>query len=117
MICCNDDQFMCDAALLGSLLKSSTAIGISPRPKNPYPGMTFKRLGEQIREMQVLDDCRYLIPSKRGAFYASRSHRIKDWIEASLSSLADQLDGLRLESFLPQKIQEILNDDFLVANC
>jgi hypothetical protein len=48
IICPSIDRFACDATLLGSLLKSLAIIGISPRPKDPYLGITFKRLAEQI---------------------------------------------------------------------
>ncbi|CZR67620.1 uncharacterized protein PAC_17519 [Phialocephala subalpina] len=101
IICCND-RFACDAILLGSLLKRSATIGISPRPKNPYPGMTFKRLAEQIREMQVLDNCGHT--SGDGTYYDYiNGNGIKDSIEASLRSLEDRMCGLKLESFLPHK--------------
>ena len=100
IICCNDDRFACDAILLGSLLKSSAAIGILPRPKNPYPGMTFKTLAEQIREMKVLDQCRY---AQRGYYTSSSCHKINDSIEASIRSLEDVMCGLNLKSFLPKE--------------
>lgn len=99
IICCQNDQFACDLILLGSLVKSSAKIGISPQLKNPYPGMTFKTLAEKIRGMQVLDDCRY---TKKSRYDDSiRSHRVKDSIETSIQSLEEHMCGLKLESFLP----------------
>ena len=98
IICGGNDRFHCDAILLGSLLKSSAAIGISPRPTNPYPDMTFNKLAEQIRGMLVLDE------HGGGGYYQSTHHHgIKHSIEASLRSLEDHMSGLKLELFLTQK--------------
>ena len=98
MICRKDDQFACDAILLGSLIKSAAAIGISPRPKSPYPGIKFKRLTEQIKEMRVLDRCK----TSRG-YSSSYNHEIKNKIDAKMKSLEDGMCGLKLEFFLPEK--------------
>jgi hypothetical protein len=101
-IVCNNAHvgFACDATLLGSLIKSSAAIGIYPRPKYPYPGVTFNTLAEQIREMQILDDCRN---DHRGYSSYNRYHGVKDSIDASLNSIALGMSGLKLEEFLPKK--------------
>lgn len=106
-ICCRDDGFVCDAILLGSLVKSAAAIGISPRPKRPYPGITFKGLAKQIQEMQILDCCR-----SRGGFSSSYNHGIKDHgvrelIEATMRSLGDGMCGLELQSSLPEKARAL----------
>lgn len=108
--CSNDDNpFLCDAVLLGSLIKSSAEIGISPRPKNPFPGMTFKGLAEQIRGMKVLDDCDYIRKGDDSHRYyeSHESHGIKYSIKASIRSLEDELCGVNLESFLPQRTRTI----------
>lgn len=98
IVCSNGERFACDAILLGSLIKSSAAIGILPRPKNPYPGVTFKTLAEQIRKMQVLDICK-----DNHRDYYSLNHGVKDSIEASMRSLEDGMRGLKLKHFLPKK--------------
>jgi hypothetical protein len=100
ILCHNDNQFACDAVVLGSLLKGSATIGIWPQPKEPFDGMTFKELASQILEMQVLDDCN----QRQGPYYYSGNrHGVKDSIEASIRSLEDQLCGLNLKDFLPKK--------------
>jgi hypothetical protein len=99
---CPNSGFACDAILLGSLLKRSAAFGIWPQPKDPYPGITFKTLADQIRGMQVLDDCSQ--SGRGGRHYSSaRDHGIKDSIEASIRSLEDRMCGLSLGSFLPKR--------------
>ena len=99
-VCQNNSGFACDAILLGSLLKRSAAFGIWPQPKDPYPGITFKTLADQIRGMQVLDDC----SGRGGGYYTSvRDHGIKGSIEASIRSLEDRMCGLSLGSFLPKR--------------
>jgi hypothetical protein len=101
-VCQNNSGFACDAILLGSLLKRSAAFGIWPQPKDPYPGITFKTLADQIRGMQVLDDCSQ--SGRGGRHYSSaRDHGIKDSIEASIRSLEDRMCGLPLGSFLPKR--------------
>jgi hypothetical protein len=106
-VCQNNSGFACDAILLGSLLKRSAAFGIWPPAKDPYPGITFKTLADQIRGMQVLDDCNQ---SRGGIYYSGMppgGHRIKGSIEASIRSLEDRTCGLSLGSFLPQKDRKI----------
>jgi hypothetical protein len=99
-VCQNNSGFACDAILLGSLLKRSAAFGIWPQPKDPYPGITFKTLADQIRGMQVLDDC----SGRGGGYYTPvRDHGIKGSIEASIRSLEDRMCGLSLGSFLPKR--------------
>jgi hypothetical protein len=99
-ILCGNKGFSCDAYLLGSLLKASAIIGIWPRPEVPYPGIKIKTLADQMREMQVFDDCE--IPHRVRGFYDSpRGHGIKDSIEASIRSLEECIPGLHLVSFLP----------------
>jgi hypothetical protein len=94
----DSDQFACDANVLGSLLKSSATIGIWPRPKVPYHGITFSSLASKIREMKVLDTCK-----RRDSFHYQRRHGIGDAIEASIKSLENQFCGLKLDSFLLEK--------------
>jgi len=106
VLCHKNNGFACDAILLGSLLKGSAAIRICPPPKYPYPGITFKMLADQIRGMEILDDCRH--PGRGGGFYNSGDgHGIKDSIEASMRSLEDRMCGLELGSFLPKKDKKV----------
>jgi hypothetical protein len=106
-VCQGDGAFACDAILLGSLLKHSTAFGIWPQPKDPYSGITFETLVDQIRGMQVLDGCNQ---SRGGRYYNGTppvGHRIKDSIEASIRSLEERMCGLSLRSFLPKRDKKI----------
>lgn len=100
ILCTNGSEFSCDARLLGSLSKASAMIGILPRPKAPYPRIKSKTLAEQIRSMQILDDCEG--SRGRGYYGSSYGHEIKDSIEASMRSLEDCILGLPLVSFLPE---------------
>jgi hypothetical protein len=103
-ICHRDNGFACDAILLGSLLKRSAKMGIWPHPKYPYPGLTFKTLADQIRGMELLDDCR----QSGNRYYSSAgSHGIKSSIEESIRSLEDSMCGLKLGSFLPKRDKKV----------
>ncbi|KAH7413256.1 hypothetical protein BKA64DRAFT_719186 [Cadophora sp. MPI-SDFR-AT-0126] len=99
ILCDYSTGFSCDANLLGSLLKASAIIGIWPHPEDPYLGINSKMLASQIREMNVLDDCRR--PGK-GYYNSGGCHQIKALVEASMESLEDRIPGLRLASFLPK---------------
>jgi hypothetical protein len=98
-LCSSNHSFDCDAVLLGSLLKSSVSIGIWPRPDLPYHGISFKYLAYKVREIRIIEECRW-----RDEFYGSRdkNHGIKSTILQSVSSLEEQFCGLKLESFLPE---------------
>lgn len=97
IVCSHGSQFSCDANILGSLVKGSAIIGIWPRPKVPYPGISSKTLLYQIRKMQIPDTCQKL----DGFYHSTSGHGIKDSIEALMRSLEDRMLGLGLTSFLP----------------
>ncbi|KFY53145.1 hypothetical protein V496_07855 [Pseudogymnoascus sp. VKM F-4515 (FW-2607)] len=94
-----DKQFSCDAIVLGSLLKSSSDIGIWPRPEVPYCGMTFKSLASQVEEMRVIHhQCSQDNPF---ALYNSCKNRgVKEAMKASVNSLERRLCGLNLDFYL-----------------
>lgn len=94
-----DKQFSCDAIVLGSLLKSSSDIGIWPRPEVPYCGMTFKSLASQVEEMRVIHhQCRQ---DNHFALYNSCKNReVKEAMKASVNSLERRLRGLNLDFYL-----------------
>ncbi len=97
----NGNESVCDAFVLGSLIKGSAAIGIWPNPKAPYGNITFKSLASQIREMKLLDSC-----EDHGRGYHSSGYSldsVKGVIEASISSLEDKFCGLGLALFLPER--------------
>lgn len=101
ILCDNGQEFSCNAHLLGSLLKASAIIGIWPRPEVPYLGFKIKTLADQVRGMQVFDNCEKSTKG-RGFYDSPRSHGVKDSIEASIRSLKDRIPGLYLVSFLPE---------------
>jgi hypothetical protein len=98
LCCARDEPFDCDAVVLGSLLKSSVAIGIWPRPTAPYHGIAFKNLASRVQEMQVLDDCK----GQRNYYSSGFDHRVKTAIKESIKSLEDRFRGLKLDSFLSE---------------
>jgi hypothetical protein len=98
IICEKENRSYYDSSLLGSLVKSSAATGISPQPKSPYTGIIFKTLIEQIQEMKVLDQC----VNGSGYHRTTYGHGIKDSIIATMRCLEDVMCGLKLESLLPK---------------
>lgn len=99
ILCSRDNQFACDAIVLGSILKSSIDIGIWPRPEVPYCGMTFKNLASQVRGMTVLDQC---MQDEQHWCYSGNNHRVKEAMKASMKSLEGRFRGLDLVPFLPE---------------
>lgn len=98
-ICKHSDSFACDSGVLGSLIKGSAKIGISPPREAPYPGMTFIDLATKVRKMQICEDNHR--DNYRNQYYSHHNgHGIKQHIEASIRSLEDQFCGLKLDSFL-----------------
>ncbi|KAL3420522.1 hypothetical protein PVAG01_06967 [Phlyctema vagabunda] len=95
-IICSRGAQACDANMLGSLIKSSAVAEIWPPPDAPYHDISFNSLAIQVQEMQIFDIC------TRGDRYNSFSHGVRDTIQASLSSVEDQFQGLCLDSFLPR---------------
>ncbi|KAI9792537.1 MAG: hypothetical protein M1816_002057 [Peltula sp. TS41687] len=55
-VCSHEDKdqaFRCDAMTLGMLTKRAKSIGIWPPPNPPYDGLSFIKLEDQIREMEL----------------------------------------------------------------
>ncbi len=98
-LCSSSCPADCDAVVLGSLIKGSVAIGIWPRPEDPYEGMTLKNLVSQIRQLQIFDECN---PPARRYNYSGISHGVKDAIVASIKSLEGQFCGINLAFFLSE---------------
>jgi hypothetical protein len=96
----NVSNFECDAMVLGALIKRSVGIGLWPIPPPSSISTSFHHLEESIRCMEIPIFCDF---DRRG-YYNSKCNRdrccnIKGLIEASLTSMEDQLCGLDLDTF------------------
>ncbi len=104
--------------ILGALIKSSKSIGIWPPPDSPYDNMSFEELVSGIRQMKIPTFCDEKAPKHRASMYTYDSDSdpngdgtkdpvcagVKETVEASMTSLEDDLRGLDLESFQRQSI-------------
>ncbi|TVY45141.1 hypothetical protein LSUB1_G000720 [Lachnellula subtilissima] len=106
---CDNDQSACDASVLGTIMKSSAAMGIWPQPERPYPNLTYKAIVERIEEIQFPETC--VLDERRYISYGSihpNLHGIKEVIGTLIESLENNMYGLELESFLPTQDKERL---------
>ncbi|KUJ15817.1 uncharacterized protein LY89DRAFT_96981 [Mollisia scopiformis] len=88
-------RFTCDAVLLGSLLESSSKLGIWPPPEAPYFEVTFKNLMADINQINLTSFC-----TKMGyTNQSSNSHGMKTEINAALGKVRNRLSGLNMRDF------------------
>lgn len=101
-----DDELRhaCDAMVLGSLIKSSSKIGIWPKPEAPFNGRNFKDVACTIRSIRVLDVCNKT-SSRRWNSHgpSSNCHGLEDSIEALMKSVEAGLDGLELSDYTKKR--------------
>lgn len=88
-------RFTCDAVLLGSLLESSSKLGVWPPPEAPYLDVTFKNLMVDINQINLVSFC-----TKMGyTNQSSNSHGMKTEISSCLGKIRNRLSGLNLKDF------------------
>ncbi|CZR60555.1 uncharacterized protein PAC_10451 [Phialocephala subalpina] len=88
-------RFTCDAILLGSLLESSSKLGVWPPPEPPYLEVTFKNLIVDMNQLNLSSYC-----TKMGfTNQSSSSHGMKTEIGSALSKVRNRLSGLNLRDF------------------
>ena len=88
----------CDAMVLGGLMKRMASVGLLPPPEPPYKDLSFAGLAKQVRDMELPTLCE--VWPRRGHYgFSPSSCNIKTIVDASISSLEDQLCGLDLGDF------------------
>lgn len=88
-------RYTCNNVLLGSLLESSTKLGLWPPPDPPYTDLTFKFVVHEIMQIKVVSFC-----SKLGyTNQPSGSHGLKAEIGSDLAKVKTRFSGLNLKDF------------------
>jgi hypothetical protein len=82
--------------ILGSLVRGSNAIGLWPIPTEPFDGLIFCKILEQIRTIWIFDLCDIDGSNYKGSHDA---HGVRDRLVASMNSLEDTLCGLDIWAF------------------
>ncbi|KAL5321943.1 hypothetical protein ACEPPN_009908 [Leptodophora sp. 'Broadleaf-Isolate-01'] len=88
-------RYTCNNVLLGSLLESSTNLGLWPPADAPYRDLNFKFVAHEIMQIKVVSFC-----SKMGfTNQPTGSHGVKAEIGAAIGKLKTRFSGLHLKDF------------------
>jgi hypothetical protein len=88
--------------ILGSLVRGSDAIRLWPIPTEPFAGLIFCEILDQIRTIQIFDLCDIDGNRYRKSHDA---HGVRDRPVASMNSLKDTLCGLDIWDFKEKPIE------------
>ncbi|CAD6444518.1 9e92c67b-038d-4675-a036-19ccf4c8f26d [Sclerotinia trifoliorum] len=92
-------SFECSGMVLGTLLQSSTKLGIFPVPDLTNTDLTFNYVANQIRKVAVVALCDSLSPFKGFEYHHWSTHGVKQAIDTELVNLEKRLCGLEMEDF------------------
>ncbi|KAK0108250.1 hypothetical protein ONS95_003068 [Cadophora gregata] len=88
-------RYTCNNVLLGSLLESSTSLGLWPPADLPYRDLNFKFVAHEVMQIKVVSFC-----SKMGfTNQPSGSHGVKAEIGAAIGKVKTRFSGLHLKDF------------------
>ncbi|KAF7908519.1 uncharacterized protein EAF01_004274 [Botrytis porri] len=93
------DSFECSGMVLGTLLQSSTNLGIFPVPDLTDTELTFNYVVNQIRKVEVVALCDKISPFKGFEYHHWSTHGVKQAIDTALANLEKRLSGLDMEDF------------------
>ncbi|KAI9641996.1 hypothetical protein NHQ30_009866 [Ciborinia camelliae] len=93
------DSFECSGMVLGTLLQSSTKLGIFPVPDLTDTNLTFNYVVNQIRKVEVVALCDKISPFKGFEYHHWSTHGVKQAIDTELANLEKRLCGLEMEDF------------------
>lgn len=93
------DSFECSGMVLGTLLQSSTKLGIFPVPDLTDTDLTFNYVVNQIRKVEVIALCDKISPFKGFEYHHWSTHGIKQAIDTTLANIEKRLSGLDMEDF------------------
>ncbi|TGO58805.1 hypothetical protein BCON_0051g00450 [Botryotinia convoluta] len=93
------DSFECSGMVLGTLLQSSTKLGIFPVPDLTDTELTFNYVVNQIRKVEVVALCDKISPFKGFEYHHWSTHGVKQAIDTALANLEKRLSGLDMEDF------------------
>ncbi|KAM3075120.1 hypothetical protein ACMFMG_007422 [Clarireedia jacksonii] len=101
------DAFECSGMVLGTLLQSSTALGIFPVPDLSDTDLTFEFVISLIRKVHVVALCDKISPFKGFEYHHWSTHGVKQAIDTELMNLEKHLCGLELHDFKKGKKAQI----------
>ncbi|KAJ5041272.1 uncharacterized protein L3040_005820 [Drepanopeziza brunnea f. sp. 'multigermtubi'] len=88
-------RYTCNNILLGSLLESSTSLGLWPPADAPYKDLNFTFLAREVMQIKVVSFC-----SKMGyTNHPTGSHGVKAEIGSALVKLKTRFSGLHLKDY------------------
>ncbi len=90
----------CDAMMLGSLIKSATALGLYPAPPAPYSQRSFDEIASLLDQLAPEALCDDISRHWLGNQCSKPAHGLKDYIKAKTEDIYDTLSGLNLESYI-----------------
>ncbi|KAF7920654.1 hypothetical protein BELL_0335g00090 [Botrytis elliptica] len=93
------DSFECSGMVLGTLLQSSTKLGIFPVPDLTDTELTFNYVVNQIRKVEVVALCDKISPFKGFEYHHWSTHGVKQAIDTALANLEKKLSGLDMDDF------------------
>ncbi|KAB8295027.1 hypothetical protein EYC80_006974 [Monilinia laxa] len=85
--------------VLGTLLQSSTNLGIFPVPDLTDTSLAFNYVVSQIRKVQVVALCDKISPFRGFAYHHWSTHGVKQDIDTELAKLEKRLSGLEMGDF------------------
>ncbi|ESZ92957.1 hypothetical protein SBOR_6676 [Sclerotinia borealis F-4128] len=94
-----EDAFECSGMVLGTLLQSSTKLGIFPVPDLTDTDLTFNHVINQIRKVEVVALCDKISPFKSYEYHHWSTHGVKQAIDTELANIEKRLCGLEMEDF------------------
>ncbi|XMA07479.1 hypothetical protein WAI453_000270 [Rhynchosporium graminicola] len=88
-------RYTCNNVLLGSLLESSTSLGLWPPADAPYPDLNFRFVAHEVMQIRIVSFC-----SKMGfTNQPAGSHGVKAEMTAAIGKLKTRYSGLYLKDF------------------
>ncbi|KAL2071693.1 hypothetical protein VTL71DRAFT_12928 [Oculimacula yallundae] len=88
-------RYTCNNVLLGSLLESSTNLGLWPPADEPYQDLNFKFVANEVMQIRIVSFC-----SKMGfTNQPTGSHGVKAEIGGAIAKLKTRFSGLHLKDF------------------
>lgn len=97
----DEKKLACDSLILGTLLRSGQAQGLSPIPEVPFSGKRFTDIISGLRALKPVAVCDDLLSTfKWDPSPPPPSHGVKASILAKAKALEERVAGLDLEDFL-----------------
>ncbi len=92
-------RFVCDATILGSLLKSCSESEIWPALEAPYENISFDCLATKVWDPKIYALCDYFPVRRDDLWRPGATHSVKYNLQNAMKNIEDAIIGLDLDSF------------------